>query len=149
VIGIHHPRPRDAKIELMRSVPLFADCTTAQLAAIAPLVDELHVPAGRRLIREGAVPHEFLVLVDGEAEVHRRGRLLCRLGPGDFFGELSLLSGGVRTATVATTTPAHLLVLTDRAFARIAERVPGVSLKLLRAVAERALPQAAEPPLAA
>ena len=149
MIGIHHTPLRDAKVERLKTVPLFATCTTEQLAAIAPLVDELHVPAGRRLIGEGDVPHEFLVLVEGEADVIRHGELICRVGPGDFVGELALLSGGRRTASVVTTTPAHLLVLTDRAFARIAESVPGVSLKLLRAVAARALPTTVEAPAAA
>jgi CRP-like cAMP-binding protein len=149
VIGIHHAPRRDAKIERLRSVPLFAGSTSEQLAEIAQLVDEIHVPAGRRLIREGGQGHEFLVLVEGEAEVWRAGSLVCRLGPGDFVGELSLLSGGPRTATVVTTTPAHVLVFTDRAFSRIAERVPGVGLKLMRAVAQRALPEAAATPVAA
>jgi CRP-like cAMP-binding protein len=149
VIGIHHAPGRDAKIERLRRVPLFAGCTPEQLAAIAQLADELEVPAGRRLIREGGRGHEFLVLVDGAAEVRRGGELVCRLGPGDFVGELSLLSGGPRTATVVTTTRTRLLVLTDRAFARIAERVPGVSLKLMRAVAARALSDATATPAAA
>lgn len=149
MIGIHHAPRRDGKIERLRSVPLFAGCTPDELAAIAQLVDELDVPAGRRLIREGGRGHEFLVLVEGEAEVRRGGNLVCRLGPGDFVGELSLLSGGPRTATVVTTTRAHLLVFTDRAFARVAERVPGVSLKLMRAVAARALPEATATPAAA
>ena len=145
MIGIHgYPRAHDSKkIARLRSVPLFADCTDDQLAAIARLTDELALPAGRRPIHEGGHPHEFLVLVEGEAEARRGGRLLRRLGPGDFVGELSLLSGGPRTATVVTTTPVRLLVLTDRAFARIVEGVPGISLKLMRAVAERALPEAA------
>ncbi len=141
MIGIHiapHRRPEpDAKLERMRSVPLFADCSPQELAAISQLIDELEVPAGRRLIQEGGQAHEFLVLVEGEAEVRRGAQILRTLQAGDFVGEISLLSGSRRTATVVTTTPARLLVLTDRAFARIVEGVPGLSLKVMRTLAER------------
>ena len=140
MIGIRHSSARRAKVELLRTVPLFAGCSDAQLAAIAQLADELDVPAGRTIIRRGAQPHEFLVIVDGAAEVRCTQRGVKTLGPGDFVGELSLLSGGTRTATVVTTAPTHLLVFTDRAFLRIVEHVPGLSLKLMRTLAERALP---------
>lgn len=148
MIGIH-TAPHDPKIERLREVPLFAGCSHEQLTAIARLVDEVDVPAHRHVIREGRLPYEFLVLVEGEAEVVQAGRLLRRLGPGDFVGELSILAGGARTASVVTTTPARLLVLTDRAFARIVESVPGLSAKLLRELARRAAATRTDPLAAA
>jgi CRP-like cAMP-binding protein len=142
VIGIHHTPTRSAKIERLRNVPLFAGCSDDQLTAIAQLADEVDVPAGRTIIRQGAHPHEFLVIAEGAAEVHCPVRGVQKLGPGDFVGELSLLSGGTRTATVVTTAPTHLLVFTDRAFLRIVEQVPGLSLKLMRSLAAYAVPMA-------
>jgi CRP/FNR family cyclic AMP-dependent transcriptional regulator len=143
-------RRLDPKIERMRRVPLFAGCSLRELEAIAPMVDEVEIGPGRVLMRRGEIPHEFLVLREGEAEVRCASGARRSLRAGDFVGELALLAGGPRTATVVTTTQAHLLVLTDRAFARLVECVPQLSLELLRTVAARVpLEVAAPAPLAA
>jgi len=129
-----HPDP---KVERMRRIPLLADCPPRVLEAIAHLVDEVEVGPGRTLMREGEIAHEFLVLAEGEAEVRCAEGTVRVLRAGDFAGELALLSGGPRTATVVTTTPARVLVFTSRAFAQLVECLPGLSLTMLRVVAGR------------
>jgi CRP-like cAMP-binding protein len=133
---------KNAKEQLLRDVPLFSHCTKRELAALAAEADELELPAGAELTREGTTGREFIVLARGAAKVTRNGRLLNRLGSGDFLGEIALLSGGTRTATVTTTEPSLVLVLTDRAFKRVATSIPSVNTSLLEALAER-LQQAA------
>ncbi len=98
--------------------------------------DEIAVPAGRELIRQGALGHEFVVLLDGEAIVERAGELICRLGPGDYAGEVALLTDRRRSATVTTTTPARVLVIGDYAFRRLVAAVPGLAAKLLPGFAQ-------------
>ena len=128
---------KNAKEQLLRDVPLFSRCSKRELAALAAEADELEVPAGVELTREGTPGREFVVLARGGAKVTRNGRILNRLGSGDFLGEIALLSGGTRTATVTTTEPSLLLVLTDRAFKRVAGRIPSVNAHLVEALAER------------
>ena len=107
---------KDAKIELLKQVPLFSQCTKKQLAAIANVADLIGVPASTELIREGALGREFMVIVEGTVDVKRKGRKINSLGPGDFIGEVALISGGPRNATVTTTRKTSLLALTDRQF---------------------------------
>jgi CRP/FNR family transcriptional regulator, cyclic AMP receptor protein len=124
-------RALDPKIERMRRVPLFADCSDRELAAIAPYADEVSVPAGSKLMRRGRLGHEFVVLLEGEAIVERDGLTIRTLEAGDFAGEISLLTGHGRTADVTTTTPAKLLVFGESGFARALERAPGLTLHLI------------------
>ena len=128
---------KNAKIELMRSTPLFSHCTNKELAALAAEADELMLPAGKELTRQGERGREFIVIVEGSADVKKNGRRINRLRSGDFVGEIALISGGPRTATVTTTSEARLLVLTDRAFRRVTGEIPSVQASVLRALAER------------
>jgi CRP/FNR family cyclic AMP-dependent transcriptional regulator len=128
---------KNAKIELIRNVPLFAHCTKKELAAIAAQADELTLPADRVLVRQGERGREFVVIADGSADVRRNGRRINRLGAGDFLGEIALLSGGPRTATVTTTSKTRVLVLTDGAFKRVTAELPSVLTRLLAALSER------------
>ncbi len=128
---------RNAKLELLKTVPLFAHCSKKELAAIATEADELDVPAGRALTIEGDSGREFVVIVEGAADVQRQGESLNTLRDGDFFGEIALLTGGPRTATVTSKSQCHLLILTDRAFRRVTDAMPSVNEKVLQALAER------------
>lgn len=128
---------RDAKVELLKRVPLFAGCSKKELGEIATLADEIDFGAGKVLTSEGASGREFFVLVDGAAEVRRNGRKVSTLGSGDFFGEIALVSERPRTATVTTTAPARVLVVTDRAFRELMRDVPSIQLKVLTALADR------------
>lgn len=133
---------KNAKLELLKSVPLFADCSRKELEAVAAVADELDLPAGRELTREGARGAEFVVLAAGAAEVRRRGRKINTLGDGDFLGEIALLTGTPRTATVQTTAPSRVLVLTAGAFRKVLRDTPSLQLKVLDALARRLPPEA-------
>jgi CRP-like cAMP-binding protein len=121
-------------------VPLFERCSKRELEEIASLADELDIPADRNLTKEGAIGHEFVVLVSGGATVKRNGRTINTLSDGDFLGELALVTGHPRTATVTTTEPSRLLVITAAAFRRLMRDTPSIQAKVLEAVVSR-LPQ--------
>jgi CRP/FNR family transcriptional regulator, cyclic AMP receptor protein len=133
----HVPLRKDAKIELIRSVPLFSRCTKKELAVIASESYEFNPPEGTKLTKQGRRGREFIVIVEGSAEVVKNGRRVARLGPGDFLGEIALLCGAPRNATVTTTSPTRLLVLVDRAFTRVLEQIPSIRASLLRVLSER------------
>jgi CRP-like cAMP-binding protein len=128
---------KNAKIELVKSVPLFSHCSKKELSELASVADELDVAEGKALVREGETGREFCIIVEGEVEVRRGGRKLRMLRDGDFFGEIALISGGPRTATVTTTAPTRLLVVTDRAFKTLLADVPSLQTSVLKALGER------------
>jgi CRP-like cAMP-binding protein len=128
---------KNAKIELLKRVPLFQACSKRELGEIAALADELHLPKARNLTREGTAGWEFLVLIEGEADVVRKGRVVNELGPGDFIGEIALVSGKPRTATVRTRGPARVLVVTASGFRVLMRDVPSIQEKVLAALASR------------
>jgi CRP-like cAMP-binding protein len=133
---------KDGKIELLKNVPLFSRCSKKQLAAIARLADVVQMPAGTVLITEGAPGREFMVIVEGAGEVKRKGRKVDTIGPGDFIGEIALISGGPRNATVVTTSEASLLVVSAREFWTLLEEAPEIQRSVLRALGERLHPLA-------
>jgi CRP-like cAMP-binding protein len=128
---------KNAKVELLQGVPLFASCSKAELERIASLADELDLAEGATLIREGERGREFLVVVDGTVRVTKRGRTVRELGSGDFIGEIALISDVPRTATVTATSPVRLLVVTDRAFRGLIEEMPSIAKKVLQSLGER------------
>jgi CRP-like cAMP-binding protein len=128
---------KNSKIEHLGKVPLFANCSKRELAAIASVADELDLPAGQTLAREGQRGKEFVVLADGIADVESGGKVVNRLGPGDFFGEISLVTGGPRTATVTTRSPSKLFILSAPAFRSLLHGAPGIRARVLAAAALR------------
>jgi CRP-like cAMP-binding protein len=132
---------KERKVELLASVPLFAECSRRELREIADAADEIVVPAGTLLTKEGSSGREFVVIIDGAAEVRRRGRKINELGAGDFLGEIALVSRGPRTATVRTTHPTHALVLTAPKVRTLLRRTPSMQWKVLDALAERLPPE--------
>ena len=128
---------KNAKIELLKRVPLFADCSKAELARIAQIADEIDFPAGRTLIEEGTTGREFFAIAEGTLEVRRGGRKLPQRGDPSSFGEMALLTGKPRTASVVTTSPVRALVINDRAFKQLLIDVPSLSSKLLATLAAR------------
>ena len=128
---------KNQKVDLIKSVPLFARCSKKELAEIAGLADELELPEGKQLIRQGERGREFFVLLDGIVDVSRDGGSVDTMAAGDFFGEIALVSNVPRTATVTALSPIRLLVITDRDFRAFLEHSPDVQLKVLEALAER------------
>jgi CRP/FNR family transcriptional regulator, cyclic AMP receptor protein len=128
---------RDQKIELLQRVPLFADCSKRELREISLVADEVDVPAGYLLTQEGAAGHELVVLVEGKADVTRRGRKINSVSSGDFVGEIAVVTETPRTASVKTTEPTHALVVTRHDFRALMTRVPSIQLKVLDSLAAR------------
>jgi CRP-like cAMP-binding protein len=129
------------KIDLIRKVPLFARCSRTELKEIALLADEIDLHEGTEMTRQGAPGREFFVLLDGTADVKKNRRRVNTLGPGDFFGEIALVSREPRTATVIATSPVRALVITDRSFRRLLDDAPQVQTKVMEAMAERLAPE--------
>jgi CRP/FNR family transcriptional regulator, cyclic AMP receptor protein len=132
----------NSKIDLIKQVPLFSSASKSELEQIASIADELDLPEGKVLIKEGDAGREFFVLIDGTAEVERGGRKVASLGPGDFFGEIALIAKTPRNATITTTSPVRALVVTDRAFRQLLDRSPQIAVPVLVALAERLAPTA-------
>jgi CRP/FNR family transcriptional regulator, cyclic AMP receptor protein len=130
-------RGRKWKADLLRNVRLFSTCTKRELARIAALVDEVEAPKGKVIVRQGDLGRECFVIRDGKAKVAIRGKRSAVLGPGSFFGEMSLLDQGPRSATVTAETDMRLLVLGSREFSSLVEEVPTVAVRVMRGLAER------------
>jgi CRP/FNR family cyclic AMP-dependent transcriptional regulator len=128
---------RNAKIELLKKVPLFAGCSKSELRELAMTADEIDLRDGHVLTKEDRPGREFFVLVKGTARVTRKGRKIADLGAGDWFGEIALLTDAPRTATVTATSPVDVLVITDRGFKRVVETMPSIALKVLACVGDR------------
>lgn len=123
--------------ELLRSVPLFAACSKRELRSLASATDFLEFPAGTAICEQDGTDADLYLIVEGTARVVIGGRSRKHLAPGDFFGEIALLDGGPRTATVITDMPAMCLRVDATAFRRVLESDAGLAVKMLREVAAR------------
>jgi len=132
---------QDEKMQQLQRVPLLAECSRRQLRAVARIAEIRDVAAGDVITRAGDAGDEFFVIVDGRARAEVSPRKRTRLSPGDFFGEMSLLDGEPRSATVVAESPMRLLVIPRREFARVLTEVPDLMRSLL-AVLSRRLRQA-------
>ena len=130
----------NSKIDLIKGVPLFSVASKAELSEIAGIADQVDLPEGKTLIKEGATGREFFILIDGTADVMQGGSKIRTMGPGDFFGEIALISKAPRSATITTTSPIRALVITDRAFRQLLEHSPQIAVSVLTALAERLAP---------
>jgi CRP-like cAMP-binding protein len=128
---------RDSKTSALARVSLFAHCTSKELEFVASRADEVDVPAGRQLLRQGDPGDTFYVLLEGEADVEVDGDQRPTLEPGSFFGEISMLDRGPATATVVTRTPAHLLVMSHAQFRDAIKGNDDLLGRVLASVGER------------
>ena len=128
---------RDKYIQHLREVPLFSKLSKKELNEIARLSTELTFKDGKELMKEGARANSFIVIVEGEAIVRKKGRKVATLGAGDFAGELALLQNRDRNATVVASGELTALVVDRRGFQTLLDDVPAVTKKMLVAVAER------------
>jgi CRP-like cAMP-binding protein len=131
---------KDAKVDLLRRIPLFSQCSKRELGAISSIADEIDLKEGKELTREGRLGREFFVLIDGSADVRKKNRKVATLEGGDFFGEIALVHHAPRTATVTATSPVRALVIMERDFKRLLAEQPEIQRKVLVALAERLEP---------
>lgn len=136
---------KDAKVKLIEGIPLFKHCSKRQLGEIASIADELDLNEGTTLTREGRPGREFFVIVDGDADVVVGGESVQSVSKGDFLGEIALITGGPRTATVKASSPLHVLVITARDFRRLIDREPQIANRVLLSMAERLAATAPSP----
>jgi CRP-like cAMP-binding protein len=132
---------KDAKMHLLKQVPLFAKLDKKGLQDVAHIADELDLPAGKEMATEGDRGREFFVLLKGEAEVTKNGSRINTMKEGDFFGEIALISKMPRTATVTATTDVDVLVITERAFDNLLKKSPEIGRSVAEALAERVAPE--------
>lgn len=133
---VDRPLSRD-DIRMLADVPLFAGLSRRHLRRLAEHADLASFREGEPIVREGRAGGTFYVLVQGEARVQRRGRTIGTLGPGEFFGEISLLDGGPRTADVVAATPLVAIRVFKQAFDRMLGEERGVAARILAVVARR------------
>ncbi|HEX6127645.1 MAG TPA: cyclic nucleotide-binding domain-containing protein [Candidatus Limnocylindria bacterium] len=128
---------RDEKLDLLQRIPLFSGLDRRRMERLGMLADEVDVPAGKVLMRQGETGSDMMVLVRGSVAVERDGNRLNTLGPGDFFGEIALVDGGPRTATITAEEPTTLLVITHRDFHSMMDEFPEVAAQVMNALANR------------
>jgi signal-transduction protein with cAMP-binding, CBS, and nucleotidyltransferase domain len=133
---------RDATLRVISGTPLFAGCSKQELRHVAAVCKETSLPPGQAFIRQGEHGREFYVLLEGTVEVTQDGRTINELGPGEWVGEVALISSEPRTATVTTTSAVRALVLTDEAFQRLLNDVPSIAAKVQASFRQRQSPPA-------
>lgn len=121
----------------LKALPLFGDLANKDLEKIARWTDEVDVPSGRQLVREGAFPHEFMVIESGTADVLHDGATVAQLSAGDFFGEMALLESIRRTATVTATSDLRVIVMNDRDFREMEREMPEIARRIKATMDER------------
>lgn len=128
---------RDEKLDLLHTIPLFSRLDHRHLERLGMLTDEVDVPAGKVLIRQGDSGDDLMIVVSGRVGVDRDGERINQLGPGDFFGEIALIERGPRTATCTAEAPSRLLVVNHRDFHAIMTEFPEVAAQVLLTLAQR------------
>ena len=128
---------QDTKADALARCPFFADLSRGELRELAKVTEDMEVDEGKALTREGASGSEFFVIVDGEVAVTKDGADVRSMGPGDFFGEISLLEDRPRTATVTAKTPLRFFVLTRQNFRALLDKQPELAEKVTGALRER------------
>ena len=139
---------QDTKVQALKRVPLFEGLSRKELTELARHTEDLEVPAGEVLCKEGDTGREFFVIVDGEIEVTSKGRNVAERGSGDFVGEIALLEDTTRTATVTAKTPLRVFVLTREDFRKLVRDNPGVERKVMQALARRVVELSRDPTVA-
>lgn len=127
----------DDVVDILSRMTLFADVSRGQLEGLSHSFEEDSVEPGQRLLRKGFAGSGFYVILSGEAAVQVDGEARLSLGPGDFFGEISVLLDEPPTADVVAVTPLRCLVLSGAELERFLLQYPKVMFRLLQAMATR------------
>jgi CRP-like cAMP-binding protein len=138
---------QDTKVEALKRAPLFEGLSRKELVQLARVSEDVEVPPGKVLCKEGQLGREFFVIVDGEVEVTRDGKRVATRTGGEFFGEIALLEDIPRTATVTAETPLRFFVLTRKDFRHLVNENRNVERKVLRALARRVVELSGDPTL--
>lgn len=128
---------RDEKLELLKRIQLFSRLSGRELLRLGELADEVDLPSGRVLMREGERGEEAFVIVSGSAAIERNGRVFANRSTGEILGEIALVDGGPRTATVRLVEDSRLIVLGRRQFQALMDEYPDVRLRILETLAQR------------
>jgi CRP/FNR family cyclic AMP-dependent transcriptional regulator len=123
--------------KVLEGIGAFSGLSRRELEKLAAWTFQIEVREGEELLREGRLAHEFFVIEDGAVEVRHDGERIAELGAGDFFGEIALLEGGTRTATVIATTPLRLIAMSAQEFRRMDQEFPAVADRVRAAVRAR------------
>ena len=126
-----------ASQDQLKGIELFSELSKKELRSVSRLMTAVNVKAGKALMTEGEVGREFLVLLEGEATVRRSGRVIARVGSGDFLGELAVIAGVPRTATVTADTDMVVSVLNRREFSGLLDQQPTIMKKVLIGTVKR------------
>lgn len=129
--------PKDEKLDLLKSIPLFAGFGRHELERLGMLTDQLDLPAGRVLMRQGEAGHEAFVIIRGRVAITRDGQVIAERGNGEILGEIALVDEGPRTATVTLTESSQLLVVGHRDFHTLMDEMPTVRAQVLESLARR------------
>lgn len=124
-------------VKHLDSIELFQGLSKAQKRELANQCDEIDVEAGKRLVSEGRFGYEFFVIENGSAEVVRGDQHIADLGPGDFFGEMAILSDAKRSADVIARSEMTAMVMTDYQFRSLARKMPDVAEQIRAACRRR------------
>ena len=127
----------NAEADDLAQVSLFGGCTRKELQELASITTEVDIHAGQVVCQEGQFGSEFFVVVKGKATVTIAGDYVATIGPGGFFGEMALLDGGRRGATVTAATDMQVLVMSRHEFVILLADVPTVSRRMLEALTSR------------
>jgi CRP-like cAMP-binding protein len=128
---------QDTKVQALKRAPLFEGLSKKELTQLARVSEDIELREGQILCKEGEIGHEFFVILDGKADVTRKGKKVTQRGGGEFIGEIALVDEVPRTATVTAKTPMRAFVLTSTDFHHLLEEHPGIQNKVLRALARR------------
>jgi len=124
--------PRSSKkVDLLKKVPLFSNLSQRHLKEIAKHADEVQVEAGRVLVQQGKTGWEFIFIVEGKARVEKNRKVIRQLSGGDFFGEISLIDGELRTSSVIAETTMTLLIVHKPSFDHLLDKIPGLQKKIM------------------
>ena len=123
--------------DTLKNINIFSECSKSELRAISRLITQVNKRKGANLTVEGTPGREFLIIVEGKATVRRKGKVIATLGPGDFFGELAVVAGVPRTATVTADTDMVLEALDRREFASLLDESPKLAQKILKGAVKR------------
>jgi CRP/FNR family transcriptional regulator, cyclic AMP receptor protein len=119
------------KIDLLKKVPLFSNLSQRHLREISKHADQVQMETGKVLAEQGKTGWEFIFIVDGKARIEKDGKVIRQLSGGDFFGEIALIDGKLRTATVAAETDMTLLIVHKTSFDHLLNTIPGLQKKIL------------------